>query len=739
MRPVMIDALRNRALLLFVTLFVPCAAAAQEGPLELRRLTSPINVDGRLDDPAWQEVEPLPLAMYAPLFKGTPTQRTVIRVAYDDENFYAAGWFYDNDPSGIRVNSLYRDRWNGDDSFAIYIDAFNDNQTAKWFGTTPAGMRFDLLVSDDGNTSNENWDAFWTSKTSVTEEGWFAEVKIPFSTLGFKTAPDGTATMGLTLTRLVSRLNERVTFPAIDPKFPFRQPSVAQDVVLRGVRSPKPLYVTPYVLGGASRNYVPLADGSFRRERDTPKDVGLDVRYPLSGNLTLDLTANTDFAQVEADGQQIALDRFPLFFPERRRFFQEGSSIFDFTGAHGTRLFHSRRIGLTPGGEPVTILGGARLVGKVGAWDLGLLEMQTDDYGDSPGENFGVLRLRRPVLNPYSTAGLMATTYYGGGRYNLALGADTSLRVTGDNYLGLKWAATVDDEERDGVGVVDRSFVDAKWERRTQRGLSYTGQFTRAGRDYQPELGFMPRTDFTTANVVGNWYFFTDEHKYFKRIYPGALAFSTFRNADRELESGQYAFWVQWDTKAGGGGWIEPKWFHENVLLPFTIGGKVDIPAGSYDFADLQVVNFMSSGRKLRTDVDFRTGTYFDGRRTQVIVTPTWNVNRHLELGGDYQLSALRFPIRQQSANIHLLRLRVRTALDARASGNAFVQYNSTSERLDFNIRLRYAVTEGTDLWVVYNEGLDTGRDRDILQEERFVPFSVSRALIVKYTHTFGF
>ena len=249
----------------------------------------------------------------------------------------------------------------------------------------------------------------------------------------------------------------------------------------------------------------------------------------------------------------------------------------------------------------------------------------------------------------------------------------------------------------------------------------------------------MPRRDFTTANVVGNWFFFTDRHRYFRRIYPGALAFSTFRNTDGALESGQYAFWVQWDTKAGGGGWIEPKWFHENVLVPFTIGNRISIPAGSYDFADLQLVHTMPTGRKLRADVDFRTGTYFDGRRTQVLVTPTWNVNRHLELGGDYQLSRLRFPVRDEAANIHLLRLRVRTALDARASGNAFVQYNSTTDRVDFNVRLRYAVTEGTDLWLVYNEGLDTDRDRDILQGDRFSPLSVSRALVVKYTHTFSF
>src|SRR5688572_10285887 len=418
------------------------AGAQQPAPLELTRLDSAITFDGMPDESAWQRIPVLPLTTYAPVFRAAPKQRTEIRVAYDDDFFYAAGWFYDDDPGGIRVNSLYRDRWNGDDALAIYIDAFNDNQNAKWFGTTPAGMRFDLLVSDDGVTTNDNWDSFWTSKTTVTDEGWFAEVRIPFSSLGFQTGSDGRAVMGLTVTRLVSRINERVTFPAIDPKFPFRRPSSAHDVVVRNVRSRTPFYITPYVLGGASRDVVPTPGFGFRRGTDTARDAGIDVRYPLSGNLTLDLTANTDFAHVEADDQQVALDRFPLFFPERRRFFQEGASIFDFAAAGGARLFHSRRIGLTDAGAPVMILGGARLVGKVGLWDVGLLEMQTDDHGDIAGENFGVLRLRRPVLNSSSTAGLMLTSFAGGGRSNFAVGGDTSLRVHGDEYVGLKWAGT---------------------------------------------------------------------------------------------------------------------------------------------------------------------------------------------------------------------------------------------------------------------------------------------------------
>ena len=248
-------------------------AAEDAAPYSVPRLSGPIQLDGVPDEAVWSEVPPLPLTMYFPTYEGTPQQRTEIRVAHDDEYFYAAGWFYDDDPAGIRVNSLYRDRWNGDDALAIYIDAFNDNQNAKWFGTTPSGMRFDLLVSDDGATLNGSWDTFWDSETTITEEGWFVEVRIPFSSLGFQVDDSGSAVMGLTVTRLVSRTNERVTYPAIDPKFAFRQPSVAQDVILQNVRSRKPIYITPYALTGVDRKPVVAQNGSFDTASDVSKEM----------------------------------------------------------------------------------------------------------------------------------------------------------------------------------------------------------------------------------------------------------------------------------------------------------------------------------------------------------------------------------------------------------------------------------------------------------------------------------
>ena len=707
-------------------------------PMELARLTAPVRVDGRLDDAGWEGATSLPLTMYVPVFGGDPTQVTEIRVGYDDDALYFAGWFRDTDPDGIRVNSLYRDRWNGDDAFAIYVDAFNDNQSAKWFGITPAGMRFDVLVSDDGATLNGSWDAFWDARTRITDEGWFAEVRIPFSTLGFQAGPDGSAVMGLTVTRLVSRLNERVTFPAIDPAFEFRQPSKAQDVVVRGVRTSRPMYASPYVLGGSHRSLAANASGpGSAYTTDGTREVGGDLRFAPSSNLTMDLTVNTDFAQVEADDQQVNLDRFPLFFPEKRRFFQERSDLFDFT-AGSVRLFHSRRIGLAGDRTPIPVNGGARVVGRFGAWDVGLLDMRTGSAGDLSSENHAVARVQRRIFNDYSTVGVMVTDRSGAGEGNRAVGVDASVRVFGDHYMALKWAGSSDEGDPDGVTLTQRSLWQARLQRRANRGLAYTLEGVRAGSAFDPGMGFQPRTDFTTANFVGNWFILTDESRTFRRVFPGLLAFNTFRNGDGALESAQYAVWVQWETKSGAGGWIEPKVFHEDVLTGFALDDGVVVPAGTYTYADLQLVYTMPAGRRIRSNVDFRTGTFFDGTRTQLSVNPTWNASKHLEVGAEYQYSRIRFADRDQGADIHLGRVRVRAALDARASGNAFLQYNSVSDRLDLNLRLRYNLAEGSDLWLVYNEGLDT----DLAEAGPGVPTrsrSVARSLIFKYTHTFGF
>ena len=380
-------------------------------------------------------------------------------------------------PSAIRVNSLYRDRWNGDDAFAIYIDAFNDNQNAKWFGTTPGGIRFDQLVSDDGATLNGELGHVLDGRDDDDRAtAGSPRCAFPSPASAFAPTPDGEAIMGLTVTRVVSRSTSASRFRRSIRKFEFRRPSVARDVVLRGVQAAHAAlrHAVCADRRRAQRRSPPAPRGIPQRRHTSSNEAGLDVRYPLSGNLTLDLTANTDFAQVEADDQQVNLDRFPLFFPERRRFFQEGSGIFDFTTGGGLRLFNSRRIGLSPGLEPVPVAGGARLVGRAGGWDVGFLEMQTKARTPAPGENFGVLRLRHPVFNQYSTLGAMATSFLSGGRRNTALGGDGVFRVHGDQYVGLRGRCRRRQERHD-VECRRAQSVDLKFERRTGRGLAVFG------------------------------------------------------------------------------------------------------------------------------------------------------------------------------------------------------------------------------------------------------------------------
>lgn len=725
-------------LLLFAWTTAAWGFAQSPPPMVLARLQGPIQLDGPSDEAAWQAVAPLPLTMYLPTFEGTPTEHTEIRIAYDETYLYAAGRFYDSDPTGIRINSLYRDRWSGDDAFALFIDTFNDNENALWFMTTPAGIRADFALSNDGegrNAINGSWNTFWDVATQVTPEGWFAEVRIPLSSLRFQEI-DGQVVMGLTATRYIARKNERVTFPAISPRYPFRKPSVAQDVVLRGIHPHTPLYVTPYVLGG-SRQAATLnpAQTRYRQEVAFQREVGLDARYSLTPNLTLDLTVNTDFAQVEADDQQINLTRFSLFFPEKRQFFQERAALFSFATGDGNRLLHTRRIGLRHG-EPLRILGGARLVGRIGAWDVGLLNMQTGRHGRvAPSENFGVLRLRRQVLNPYSYAGAMVTSRIGGqGNYNLAYGLDGVVRLFGDDYLTMKWAQSLDQAFLDTLGF--RPFETGQaylsWERRSNEGWEYEVQASRAGASYNPGIGFVRRPGYTYFNGVLSYNLLLPHHPVLRTHSWNQITFARIRQSDGHLESLYVAPWWEFETKAGTSGWIEPRFFYEDVAVPFSLSGKADVEAGRYAYFDLWLNYKMPLAALFSTNTHLITGGFYDGWRITASTAPTWRASRYIEFGGAYEFDYLRFPEREQALTSHVIRFRIRTALNARFSAQAYVQYSNTAHALGLNTILRYNFAEGTDLWLVYNHNLNTHRDRFAPT----LPITASQVLVFKYTYT---
>jgi hypothetical protein len=730
-------------LLVFVFVINQTAYAQTEDPVHIIRINQPITLDGSSDEPAWQNVDPLPMTMYQPTFGGSPSEKTEVRVAYDDTYMYFSMRAYDSNPDGIRGNILFRDRFGSDDYFEVMIDTFNDNENSLVFTTNPAGIRRDVAITQDGvgeagSWVNADYNTFWDVGVEVTDKGWFAETRVPLSSLRFQDK-DGRVEMGLSLHRIIVRKSERAVYPAIEPStdFAYLKPSRMQTIVLEGVESQRPVYVRPYVLGGLERAAVSQesSDG-YRHIHDQTADLGLDVKYGLTSNLTMDLTLNTDFAQVEVDDQQVNLTRFSLFFPEKRQFFQERAGLFEFRTGGLSRLFHSRRIGLTDDGEMVRILGGARIVGRAGDWDVGFVNMQTEKMGDLPSENFGALRLKRQIFNPYSYAGGMMTSRIGAdGNYNLAYGVDGTFRLYGDDYLTVRWAHTLDEREQFDAdwspGKSGRFF--GVFEKRLRDGFGYRTGVIWSGEDYSPQLGFVQRSDFTqlSQDFSYSWRPGDDSSLIYHTFLIGGESF--IRNIDGTVET--FEAGPEWSflLKKGGQGSIGANLVYEDLLVPFTLDQDAYIPAGGYTFYRGVIDYTMSRSGLFRLGTNLEAGGFYDGYSFSISLQPTWNISPHLELQGTYGFDHVEFPNRNQTFNSHLARLRVGVPFNTEVSTNIFLQYNSTIDSFSTNARFRYNFSEGHDLWIVYNENMNTNLNR----LGQMLPRNQYRSVMVKYTYTF--
>ncbi|UCC74619.1 MAG: carbohydrate binding family 9 domain-containing protein [Gemmatimonadota bacterium] len=719
-------------------LSLAASEARAQGQVELPRLSGSVQLDGFSDEPAWAAIEPLPLTMHWPTFGGLITERSEIRVGYDDDYLYFAGRFYDADPAGIRANTLYRDRWNGDDAFDIVIDSFNDNETALKFTTTPLGVMLDQEISNDADPSggaqpvNRDWNTFWDVATRITEEGWFAEVRVPFSSLGYEVRGERVV-MGLIVGRYISRKDEKYTYPAIPPNWALAdiKPSQAQDVVLTGVGERAPLYVTPYLLGGVDRTRS-LSEPVGPPGTETTGRVGLDVKYGLTNNLTLDLTINTDFAQVEADDQQVNLTRFDLFFPEKRRFFQERSSVFQFITGDEGRLFHSRRVGLTEEGEALPILAGARVTGRVGAWDVGVMDMQVDAAAGRPGENDAALRVRRAVLNSSSAVGGMvtgrATT---NGEVDVSYGADALLNLFGDDYLTLQWAQSYNYDDGP-ASALDRALTRVFWQRRSLNGLGYEIEAARSGSAYEPRLGFEGRDDYTAlkSNFTYAW---QPDGGVVSRHKGWVTSRLFLRNGDGSVESALQR--LRWSIDFRGGSFfnVALNFEYENLDELLEFSEDAFVPAGSYFGPNVFLYYRHSPGAQLNGDAVLHVGTLMDGWRGRLSLRPAWVVSSQLTLSTEYTFHRLWFPGRGQRFDADISRLRLQAALNTRLFADAFLQYNMAAERFAANLRVRYRFSEGRDLYLVYDETQDLGR----LSEDLVVAGKSDRRVLIKYEHTF--
>jgi hypothetical protein len=718
--------------------------------VRIKRITNPIEFDGIPGEAAWEVLDLFQLTMHKPNFGAQPSEKSDIRIGYDDEFLWIGASLFMEDASKIFTVTKKRDEELFDyDAFGVILDTYNDNESALAFFTAPTGLRTDYTISNDAagggggpggpSDMNYSWNTFWDVKTTKDDKGWYVEMRIPFSSLKFKSEND-IATMGLIISRNISANNETATYPAIDPKYGFlatNKPSQAQTAEIAGARPLKPLYVSPYLLGGLSRDWALNEEETEYVKEDNPQyNAGIDIKYNINSNLTLDLTANTDFAQVEADDQQVNLTRYSLFFPEKRKFFQERSNLFDFSlGGHEDNLFYSRNIGIADG-EPIRIYGGARLTGRLGQWDMGFLDMQTAEHEETPGENFGVLRMRRQVINQNSYVGGIMTSRLGmNGDQNIAYGVDGIFRLFGDDYLNVKWSQAYDSKSDTKLNSLDPSFILVDWERRSEEGFGYKLNYTYSGQEFNPGVGFVMRGGVQGLNGQLMYGWIPGERSKLFNYNFNVRGERYIRLQDGGLESMQISPGFELNTKKGIHAEVGMEIQEEGVLEDFQLSDSITIYAGDYSFTGAELRFGTSQARKISVGADANIGQFYDGNRIGVRAEPNFNISSSFNLSAMYEFNAIRFPEREtnNSLNIHSVNIKGLYMFSTKLSASLLLQYVNTEDELITNFRLRYNPREGNDFYLVFNDFRSISNKNTIPEHPKYF----NETVMVKYIHTF--
>ncbi len=707
------------------------------------KMTSAIVFDGKANEAAWEQLEPFPMISHMPVFGNPPSEKSVIRMGYDDQFVYVGGFLYVSDPDLVRAVGKKRDMETmSSDFFMLSIDTYNDKENSLLFATNPLGLRWDAAVSKDGTITmdqmpvNMDWNTFWEVKSSYDDQGWYFEMQIPISSLRFQDI-DGQTVMGISVFRWIPAKNEGDIFPAISNEWgqtSHLKPSLYEEVVFQELSPKKPLYITPYLLTGfEQQNELNDAETAYEYSEDFKFEPGLDIKYGINPNTVLDLTVNTDFAQVEADDQQFNTSRFSLFFPEKRKFFLERSSIFDFSLGGQNMLFYSRRIGLYEG-NPVRIWGGARLNSRINNWDIGLLNLQTASFEDLPSENFGAFRIKKRAFNEYSYLGGMLTTRLGvDGTYNIGYGVDGVVRVFGDDYLTLRWAQTFHDNAENNPISMNPTSITLNWERRKREGLSYSAGLSYSGTDFEPGIGFEMIDDFIATAPSLRYTWISPEESWLQSHNIWLFNYVFFRVPDYLLMIYNLNPTWSFSSKNSWMGSVGPVYRIDQLEENFELSDSVIVPAGRYEYLSGELMLQTPGTSSFYTIFMFAGGGYFDGYKISPSIQPKWNLGASVELGGIYRLDLIRFPDRMQSLNNHIAGLRALYMFSTKLSLSAFVQYNSAINKVLSNIRFRYNPKEGTDLYVVFNEGRNTMLEREVPN----LPVYDARNITVKFTYTF--
>ena len=697
-------------------------------------------MDGNvIDDEAWSSINPIiSFTQKSPDEGQVATEKTAVRIMYSDQMFYVSVICYDSNPKGIVISDTRRDApLNNTDSFMFILDTFHDQQNGFVFGTNAGGIEYDAQVSGGGEgmsisstrqsvgvgaNFNINWDAAWDVKTEIGEYGWSAEFAIPFKTLRFSSDKD--QSWGANFQRTIARKNEHVFWSPIPRQFSLNR--LALEGTLTGINVPtdRNIKLMPYVLGN---NNKVINETSYSKSEG---DFGFDAKVGVTSSLTMDITYNTDFAQVEADEQQVNLDRFSLFFPEKRAFFLENAGLF--SAGENTyygpdiEMFFSRRIGIVSGNR-VPILGGGRLTGDLRGFKLGILNMRTGSVKNvSDGDDYGVFRLKKELPN---------RTYFGGmvtrkkglgddGYINQSYSIDGALGI-GDAIQLIGFAAKTDPAP--GIKGNNDSYAYVLEANRNTQSFTNQIRYSEVGKNFNPEMGFVKRLGY--RKVLFRILNRTRPKDFFGilELRPHITYWGYWKLEDGFQETGFLHIDNHWEFRNG---------FRIDTGINFTKEGVVDsfqivsgkwVPPSTYDNKELHIRTNTNLTKPFSIILVTKIGGFFNGDRKNFDTTLRYRFGDRFTSEVISKYNDVKLDDGGEFITL-LLRGRLTYALASNIYIQSLLQYNNQSDEWSMNLRFIWQQSAATGLYIVYNEA----------QDYDGIPITKStKSFVLKYSYLF--
>src|SRR6266702_3986290 len=686
------------------------------------RITDALRIDGLLDEAAWSMAQPAAdFRQQQPTEGAAASERTEVRVLFDDKNIYFGIRAFDSDAKHINARELVRDAdFSNDDTIAIVLDTYHDRRNAFRFIVNPLGTQQDALITDEGRDINVTWNGSWISASRIDDKGCTVEIEIPLTTLRFKECIES---WGFNISRVIRRKNELSLWTSWQRSFGLERVSQAGELSgVEDIRRRRLREIKPYA-SGEWREVVPLI-GKNGLDAGLRGNIGIEVaKLGITPALTAEFTVNPDFGQAEVDNQIVNLSRFSVFFPEKRDFFLENSGIFLFGREGENQAFFTRRIGLTDNGSPVPIDYGVKLTGKIGPYNVGFLQVQTRKLGEAstslgiPRQQFSVLRVKRDVLKRSYIGAILVNrqgaTAVGGSTYNRVGGADAEFNLTDHYKVKAFWMGSATPGVRSGAGS---SRLESIFENDLYRFITV---YEDVGAKFNPEVGFIER------NAI-HQYFGQFAYKPRPKFVPHVQQIEYYTDRAGKLATRQTE--LSWDTvfKNSSEFFFRPiEAVHDVLTEPFQIRRGIVIPPGAYQFNRPRVSFTSDLSKRIVFTVREKWGDFYSGKRYETSGGITWRPNSHLLV--DLSESYNKVPLREGNFSTSLFSGRLNYNFSRKLLTSALIQLNSAARLSVINVRLRYIYRPNSDFFIIYNQSTGAGLER------------ASYSLQIKLTRDFTF